>query len=154
MFWARHQETATDRQISAEIILGKVNDPSTPPQASQPAPPSPRTPLGPRRINTVLRTGELDPFVAVAQAQTAAEVAKSENVPLRKELEEARAAMARDQATRGGRKAVQDLGGGLYDPEYWDDNRADRVRCAILDMDTVTKLPRPVWNDVKDAPET
>ncbi|ODO10474.1 hypothetical protein I350_01069 [Cryptococcus amylolentus CBS 6273] len=123
------------KQGGAEIILGKVNDPSTPPQASQPAPPSPRTPLGPRRINTVLRTGELDPFVAVAQAQTAAEVAKSENVPLRKELEEARAAMARDQATRGGRKAVQDLGGGLYDPE-------------------MVELPRPVWNDVKDAPET
>ncbi|ODN88821.1 hypothetical protein L198_06623 [Cryptococcus wingfieldii CBS 7118] len=135
MFWAWHQEawakTATDRQIrsawakaglwplSAGIILGKVNDPLThPPQASQPAPPSPRTPLGPRRINTALRNGELDPVVAVAHAKTAAEVAKSESVLLRKELEEARAAMGLDKATRGGGKAVQNPGGG-----GGDDNR-------------------------------
>ncbi|ODN97979.1 hypothetical protein I350_07616 [Cryptococcus amylolentus CBS 6273] len=73
--------------------------------------------------NTAIRNGELDPVIAVAQAQTDAEVAKSKIVLLEKELEEVRAAMALDQATRGSREAVQNLGGGLYDLKYRDDNR-------------------------------
>ncbi|ODN76515.1 hypothetical protein L202_05182 [Cryptococcus amylolentus CBS 6039] len=104
------------------------DDLSNPPsQASQPPPPAPETPLGPRRRGRgTLRDWELDQIVALAQTEAEAEVVKAETVRLEKELEEvraARAAMAPEQDTGGARKALEDLGGGLYDLKYRDENR-------------------------------